>query len=300
MKIYTEIVWSWDDEKGELVQESSKSYDYYGPLTLAHTRRVKTTYLEYPPSLGQSLKHWVTFEGYDFRDRKQTVGIDLYIPPDALATSYKSDYDSAALGQIVGRGVEAFREGGKSAEGMNKDIMAKAAATKGVTTDIVAQAITPASLKTAMQVVTGQVQNPYIVAAYKGPTQMREHKFSFKMMPEDKATSAKCVEIATEFKEAMLPAHVGGDNSTAPTGLFGYPDEFEISFTVNGHKLPKNASNPMFNIGRSVLTNCELSYTTQDTVLFFEGTQFPVTINMSLTFMEIEVMHRSKIINKGL
>ena len=28
MKIYTEVVWSWDDEKGELIRESSKSYDY--------------------------------------------------------------------------------------------------------------------------------------------------------------------------------------------------------------------------------------------------------------------------------
>ena len=34
MRIYTEVVWSWDDEKGELVRESSKSYDYDGPLTL--------------------------------------------------------------------------------------------------------------------------------------------------------------------------------------------------------------------------------------------------------------------------
>ena len=36
MKIYTEIVWSWDDDKSELVQESSKFYDYDGPLTLAN------------------------------------------------------------------------------------------------------------------------------------------------------------------------------------------------------------------------------------------------------------------------
>ena len=41
MRIYTEIVWSWDDEKGELVRESSKSYDYVGPLTLAVGRNVK-------------------------------------------------------------------------------------------------------------------------------------------------------------------------------------------------------------------------------------------------------------------
>ena len=120
------------------------------------------------------------------------------------------------------------------------------------------------------------------------------------MMPEDVGESAKCVEIANAFKEAMLPAHVGGDNKTSPTGLFGYPDEFEIFFTVGGTRLPKNKDNPMFNIGRSVLTNCELSYTTQDTVLFFEGTQFPVTVNMALTFMEIEIMYRTKVSHKGL
>ena len=36
MKIYTEVIYFWDDDKGELVQESSKSYDYEGPLTLAN------------------------------------------------------------------------------------------------------------------------------------------------------------------------------------------------------------------------------------------------------------------------
>ncbi len=34
MKIYTEVIYTWDDAKGELVEESSKSFDYHGPLTL--------------------------------------------------------------------------------------------------------------------------------------------------------------------------------------------------------------------------------------------------------------------------
>ena len=260
----------------------------------------RTQYLQYPPSIGAELKHWVSFQAFDFRKHNETLNIALYIPPDALATSYKSDYESAALGQLAGRAVEAFRESGGDVANLEKTLGAKAAATKGVTTDIVKQAVTPEKFKTAMQAAVGEVLNPYIVAAYKGPTQMREHKFSFKMMPEDAGESAKCVEIAAAFKQAMLPAHAGGDNQTSPTGLFGYPDEFEISFTVNGRTLPKDSTNPMFNIGKSVLTNCELSYTTQDTVLFFEGTQFPVTVNMALTFMEIEIMYRTKVSHKGL
>jgi len=34
MKIYTEVVYTWDDTKEELVKESSKSFDYHGPLAL--------------------------------------------------------------------------------------------------------------------------------------------------------------------------------------------------------------------------------------------------------------------------
>ena len=33
MKVYTEVVYTWDDNKGELVEESSKSFDYEGEVT---------------------------------------------------------------------------------------------------------------------------------------------------------------------------------------------------------------------------------------------------------------------------
>ena len=36
MKVYTEVVWSWDEEKGELVEESSKSHEYEGPVVQAY------------------------------------------------------------------------------------------------------------------------------------------------------------------------------------------------------------------------------------------------------------------------
>ena len=39
MKIYTEIVYVWDSNKNELVEESSKSFDYEGEVTQCHTRK---------------------------------------------------------------------------------------------------------------------------------------------------------------------------------------------------------------------------------------------------------------------
>lgn len=38
MKIYTEVVYSWDEEKNELVEESSKSYNYEGEVTQCHDK----------------------------------------------------------------------------------------------------------------------------------------------------------------------------------------------------------------------------------------------------------------------
>ena len=80
--------------------------------------------------------------------------------------------------------------------------------------------------------------------------------------------------------------------------LFGYPDQFTIEYYIDGRPLPKDKNginNPMFNIGRSVLTACDLNYTTQDVPLFFDKTQYPVSIDMQLSFMEIGVMYREKI-----
>ena len=51
----------------------------------------------------------------------------------------------------------------------------------------------------------------------------------------------------------------------------------------------------MFNIGKSVLTACELNFDTENVPLFFEGTQYPVTISMKLAFMEVDIMYREKV-----
>ena len=40
MKVYTEVVWKWDKTKKELVEESSKSYEYEGPVVKAWAQYV--------------------------------------------------------------------------------------------------------------------------------------------------------------------------------------------------------------------------------------------------------------------
>ena len=259
------------------------------------------TYYEYPHYLGGDLLHWLSFESFEFSrgtgNGNQRLDIALYIPADALQTSYKSEYSAASLGQIGGRALESLQKSGGSAWAMKKMLgaQAKAAMSEGVDSALLSGALGGETGKTILSQARGKVVNPYIVAAYKGPSDMREHKFTFKFNPKDAAESQTCVHLINAFKQAMLPSHSGGNEKSSPAGLFSYPDEFKITYYINGEPLPSTASNPMFNIGRSVLTACDMNYNTEGIPLFFEGTQYPVSMEMALSFMEIEVMHRQKI-----
>ena len=261
----------------------------------------------YPPTIGGELKHWVQFNSFTFKgpDKEPNLDVALYLPPDALSTSYKSNYESTALGVKAGRAGRLYRDltgGAGSPQELQRAQGSAGASEVGALLKQTAMAATlakttgvdSATATAAVQQEDGFVANPYIIAAYKGPSDLREHKFTFKMMPQDIAESKTCVAIVASFKQAMLPAHGGGDSMVSPSMLFSYPDEFLISYYINGHRLPDNDTNPMFHIDRSVLTSCDLNYTTQDLPLFFEGTQYPVSIEMTLTFMEIAVMHRHK------
>ncbi len=259
------------------------------------------TYYEYPHYLGGDLLHWLSFESFEFSrgtgNGNQRLDIALYIPADALQTSYKSEYSAASLGQIGGRALESLQKSGGSAWAMKKMLgaQAKAAMSEGVETAALSGVLGGETGKTILSQARGKVVNPYIVAAYKGPSDMREHKFTFKFNPKNADESKTCVHLINAFKQAMLPSHSGGNEKSSPAGLFSYPDEFEITYYINGEALPTTASNPMFNIGRSVLTACDMNYNTEGIPLFFEGTQYPVSMEMALSFMEIEVMHRQKI-----
>lgn len=268
-------------------------------------------YLSYPLGLGtrEDLMHWVEFQAFlfPFNKKKLHFSCAMYIPPDALQTSYKAEYETAALGMVLGGAkagaAKAQGKGGANAASMEAANMAVAKA--GSAEAMAAGAIKAAGLagqgaQQAMELETGYVINPYIVAAYKGPQSFREHQYSFVMTPESPQESRAVTDIVQKFKASMLPSQTGGDNKIAPSGVFGYPDEFLIDYTINGNPLPKNNSNPIFNIGRSVLTDCSLDYTTQDQALFFDGNQNPATVSMKLTFMEIEVITREKIAFKGL
>ncbi len=295
--------------------ERRQSFYQPQPSTPAQTGQ---TLLEYPSTIGRDssdIDNYMMFEATNFKNQQKTANIAMYIPGGALNTTYKSDYESVALGGIGSAASDvagAVEKAIGSEAGFSLDAFKKIAGA--TTSGLQSELGTVSTLKTAekvsgirgmegsktiMERTTGAVLNPFLVAAYKGPTDMRTFDFDFTMKPLNVDESKTCLKIAQTFKMAMLPSHAGGDSSTAPSMLFGYPDTFEITFYIGGEKLPDSNKNPMFNIGKSVLTACELNFDTENVPLFFKGTQYPVSIAMKLSFMELDIMYREKI-DKGM
>jgi len=264
--------------------------------------------LEWPPNLGDpEFPHFMEFKTFDFRTNTPTKNIALYIPPDAMKTGYKAEYKDDAIGQTGSDAIRAMTSEGGGASNIGDNLwraiggIATGRTAAGTAVENfqtmgqqVISKITGGNADTLMGNVTGKVLNPYMVAAYQGPTALRDHSFTFKMMPKNSNESLQIAKIVKAFKMAMLPSHGKGKASIAPVGLFGYPDEFTIDFKINGVDLDTEL-NPLFRIGRSVLTSCDIDYTTQDTTLFFDQSQHPVSVEMKLEFKELEVMHRGHI-----
>ena len=273
------------------------------------------TPLQWPPELGATnskgaLQHWIHFTSKSFKDRKPTSDIALFMPPDALSTGYKSEYDN--IEGMSGSYYNAYQQAKNSPSddigvwditkagfsGLTQEGNLKAAAA-----DIVSKAaggLTGEAGESILRAARGKSVNPYIVSAYKGPTQLRTHKFTFNMMPRSKVESQTVQNIVQQFKLAMHPDHDSPKSSQAPIGMFGYPDEFDITFFVNGQAMDgeSDEGKGLFKIGRSVLSDLQLDFTTQDTVAFFEGSNFPVTVQLTMEFEELSVIHR-ELVRKG-
>ena len=257
----------------------------------------KTERFEWPPELGTSddqINHWVEFSSYEFKGQNPRLSIALYIPPDALNTGYKSEYKQME----VGAGFINAMNNAKGSDGSVTDLITGAMdVVSGQFSEGALAAAerflskaTPETVSALRSRQTGQIVNPHMVSQYQGPTDQRVHKFTFQMMPKNETEAGRIQEIVRSFKMSMLPSNANADAATAPSGFWGYQDEFEINFYING--VPLDETNSLFRIGRSALTDMDLNYTTQDTVAFFENSPFPVTTEMTLTFQEIWMQHR--------
>ena len=347
MRIYTEVVWSWDDEKGELVRESSKSYDYDGPLTLfseasernssnpaattgANYRDGSSDKFQYPTGVGgnsDEYPHYIRFiakRSYTSTNttRGQENGdVALYMPPDALKTSYTQGIGDVEMGGFIalagasGVGAGGALAGGNFGTAGNEALAAfnkikggvtgdgKVDVIKGLMSSMGKAAATGALARVAgtgagqaISRATGQIINPHKAVVYQGPAGFRMFSYTFVMAPKSREEAEQIFKIVRFFKRRMHPgtgAGTGINNLSSVT--LTYPDEFEIKYHVNnGDANGSDVSSPLFKIKNCFMDSFSVDYTTGGLVSFTDDKQ-PLTTTMSLSFKETQLLTKADI-----
>jgi len=276
----------------------------------------------YPKNTNPGLPHYITFiakRSYTSTTstRGQSNGsVVLYMPPDALKTSYSQnigDIDaraaiglhqakgtgagSALAGGDVGSAVssiaDVIRTGGK---GMTADTIANfaktgvkaaaAAAVSGVASSDMGQAVSRA---------TGQIMNPHKAVVYQGPGGFRAFSYTFQLVPKSADEAKEIFNIVKFFKKRMHPGTGAGGINEVSSVTLTYPDEFEIKYYVNGGLVDgSDPTSPLFKIHNCFMESFATDYTTSSLVAFMDDDQ-PVTTTISMGFKETQLLTKADI-----
>ncbi len=329
MKIYTEIVWSWDDEKGELVRESSKSYDYEGPLTLLNDFSVESTIerrasgtgdmFTYPKDTNPGLPHYIRFIAKrSFTSTESQRGtpngeVVLYMPPDALKTSYTQSIGDVEMGGFISlAGADLKDAGSAMAAGNIKAAMAAAGVLKGdiegsdkieILKDMGKAAVGGALKKIgqtqgaqAVSRATGQILNPHKAVVYQGPGGFRTFSYTFQLVPKSASEAKEIFNIVKFFKKRMHPGTgTGAGINNISSVTLTYPDEFEIKYYVNKKEVDgTDFTKPLFKIHNCFMDSFAVDYTTSGLVSFLDDDQ-PVTTTITMSFKETQLLTKRDI-----
>ena len=277
----------------------------------------------YPKNTNPGLPHYITFiakKAYTSTTStrgQQNGSVVLYMPPDALKTSYTQtigDIDARAsigLHQAQGKGTgsalaggdfgaaaasiaDTIRTGGSEFKMKKLGDMAKtlgkvagAAALTSLAGTDVGQAVSRA---------TGQILNPHKAMVYQGPGGFRTFSYTFVLVPKSADEAKEIWKIVRFFKKRMHPGTGtgAGINDILSTTLT-YPDEFEIQYYVNNSLVDgKDETKPLFKIHKCFMESFATDYTTSSLVSFLDDGN-PLTTTISMSFKETQLLTKKDI-----
>lgn len=108
----------------------------------------------------------------------------------------------------------------------------------------------------------------------------REFGFSYKMIARNAAESEQIRNIVRAFQTNMLPSYYGVSQSG-----FNYPREFQIEFS-------KPLQSTLFKFQPCILKNVTVNYNSDTGPAFFEKTNEPLVVDISLQFQETKILTR--------
>ena len=152
-----------------------------------------------------------------------------------------------------------------------------------------ASGVTPDNLSTIIEQQLGVAPNPNPSLAYKGP-RLRDFTFSWMFNPRDADESKRLKTVIKKIKAAALPATVFG----ADTGILKYPNMIMVNFYPWDSS--SDVSNGIYGWGRDsfirikrcVISSVNANYAPSGAPSFFEETNDPTFIQLTISLTEIE------------
>ena len=170
----------------------------------------------------------------------------LYMPPDALKTTYSQSIGDTDLGSAI-----QIAEGSQSMKKMENNLKETgvlntlgnaigggfnvALDTAFAAAASIGAAAVGDGARQAIEKSTGQILNPHKAVVYQGPGGFRTFSYTFIMVPKSADEAKVIFNIVKFFKLRMHPGTGAAGINDISSVTLTYPDEFEIKYHV---KLP--------------------------------------------------------------
>jgi len=128
----------------------------------------------------------------------------------------------------------------------------------------------------------GAALNPRMATLFENVS-FREFGFAYKLIARNPNESEQIKQIVRAFQTNMLPSYFGVSNSG-----FTYPNEFEIQFS-------QPLQDQLFRFKPCVLKNVSVSYNGDTGPAFFEGTNAPLVVDISMQFQETQILTKENV-----
>lgn len=297
----------------ELIQKARRGNRIVSPIKdLYKNNKVEPT-LVFPPDIDND--HYIIFSVMRYDRRQRTTEAErnylkhVVLPvPSNLGVQYAANYSNENLGIFGAMAAgqvsasELGQAGSSIADMVTSKIDAGMQALKGNDTDAGVQMLgalgptalaggaaalagpiggllalggTTGGVASGLSVNEGLALNPHLAVVFQG-VNFRTHSFTYKFIARNQQESDLIKDIINTFRYHMLPSYGFG------TLAFEYPDEFYIQFadSIRPH---------LFEYEICVLNSFSVNYNGEGTPLFFEQTQAPVSIEMTLGFQETAI-----------
>ena len=273
----------------------------------------------YPKDTNPGLPHYIRFiarRSYTSTQSSRGTSngeVVLYMPPDALKTSYTKAIGDMEMGGFISLARSDIAGAGAAmAAGDITGAMKAAGVLKGdaqgadkieILKDMGKAAASGALKKfagpqggQAVSKATGQILNPHKAVVYQGPGGFRTFSFTFQLIPKSKDESKEIFNIVRFFKKRMHPGTGGGagiNNLSSVT--LTYPDEFEIKYYVNNREVDgSDFTKPLFKIKNCFMESFSVDYSTSSLVSFMDDGN-PLTTTIAMSFKETQLLTKKDI-----